>query len=135
MSNPVYLSHMFPDYTPPEELETALSQAAIVAADIDMENRSVEVVLHSEQYIPQRKLESCAREIAQTYGLRKLTLNPTFPGSELTKIETEELMQLFVSFDSMARGSLAGAKWQWEGSDLTIALVANGRDALMEHVP
>ena len=135
MSNPIYLSHMFPDYTPPEELETALSQAAIVAADIDMENRSVEVALHSEQYIPQRKLEDCTKEIARLYGLRKLTLNPTFPGSELPKIETEELMQLFVSLDSMARGSLAGAKWQWEGNDLTISLVANGKDALMEQVP
>ena len=50
----VYLTNMFPDYVPPEDLAMALSQAAIVAADIDPEKRSVSVVVHAESYIPQR---------------------------------------------------------------------------------
>ena len=48
----VYLTSMFPDYEPPEELLSALSQAAIVAADIDPSSRRVHVAVHSEQYIP-----------------------------------------------------------------------------------
>ena len=131
----VYLFQMFPDYEPPEALHAALSQAAIAAADISAEDRSVHVVVHSEHYIPQRLMDQAAKEIAALYGLRRMELTATHPASELTKIESEELMNLFVQRDSMARGSLAGAKWDWEGEHLTVRLVANGKDALMEQVP
>ena len=48
MEQNIYLTNMFPDYVPPEELMMALSQAAIVAADIDPENRAVSVAVHSD---------------------------------------------------------------------------------------
>ena len=112
-----------------------LSQAAIAAADISAEERSVHVVLHSESYIPQRLLDQAAKEISGLYGLRRMNLTATHPASELQKIEPEELRNLFVMCDSMARGSLAGAKWEWSGESLTIRLAANGKAALMEHVP
>ena len=126
---------MFPDYEPPETLMPVLSQAAIAAADISAEERSVHVVLHSESYIPQRLLDQTAKEISGLYGLRRMNLTATHPASELQKVEPEELRDLFVRCDSMARGSLAGAKWEWEGESLTIRLAANGKAALMEHVP
>ena len=126
---------MFPDYEPPEALLPVLSQAAIAAADISAEERSVHVVLHSESYIPQRLLDQTAKEISGLYGLRRMNLTATHPASELQKIEPEELRDLFVMCDSMARGSLAGAKWEWSGESLTIRLAANGKAALMEHVP
>ena len=135
MNQQVYLTNMFPDYEPPEELRAALSQAAIVAADIFPESGTVETAVHSENYIPQRLLDQAAREIASLYGLRKLTLTATHPETELHKIEPEELMQLFVSRNSMARGTLAGAKWEWDGCDLTVKLVANGKEELSEHIP
>ena len=116
----VYLFQMFPDYEPPETLHAALSQAAIAAADISAEERSVHVVVHSETYIPQRLMDQAAREIASLYGLRRMTLTATHPASELTQTEPEELMNLFVQRDSMARGSLAGAKWEWEGDHLSL---------------
>ena len=131
----VYLFQMFPDYEPPEALYAALSQAAIAAADISAEDRSVHVVVHSETYIPQRLMDQAAKEIGALYGLRHMVLNATHPADQLTKIEPEELMNLFVQRDSMARGSLAGARWEWEGEQLTIHLAANGKDALMEQVP
>ena len=112
-----------------------LSQAAIAAADISAEERSVHVVLHSESYIPQRLLDQTAKEISGLYGLRRMNLTATHPASELQKVEPEELRDLFVMCDSMARGSLAGAKWEWSGESLTIRLAANGKAALMEHVP
>ena len=102
MNQQVYLSNMFPDYEPPEELQQALSQAAIVAADIFPETGTVETVVHSDHYIPQRILDQTAREIASLYGLRKLTLTATHPEEELHKIEPEELMNLFVSRNSAA---------------------------------
>ena len=135
MKQNVYLTNMFPDYEPPEELKAALSQAAIVAADIDPERGRVEVVLHCETYIPQRLLDSAAADCAALYGLRDLTLTATHPETELQKIEPVELMAMFVSRNSMTRGSLAGAQWEWDGYWLTVKLVANGKDALEELIP
>ena len=135
MEQKVYLFQMFPDYEPPEALGAALSQAAIAAADISPESRSVHVVVHSESYIPQRLLDQAAKEIGALYGLRRMELLATHPASQLQKIEPEELRDLFVCRDSMARGSLAGARWEWEEERLTIRLAANGKAALMENVP
>ena len=135
MEQKIYLTNMFSDYEPPEELHAALNQAAIVAADIDMENRSVHVMLHCDSYIPQRMLNTAAREISGLYGLRNLTLDAAHPASELQKIEKEELMNLFVLRNSMTRGSLAGAGWEWQDKTLEIHLKANGRDAILELVP
>ena len=135
MSQKIYLSNMFPDYEPPEELVTALSQAAIVAADIDMENRGVHVLLHSDAYIPKRLLNRTAKEIAGLYGLKNLAIDATHPADQLQKIEPEELMNLFVSRSSMTRGSLAGARWEWQGNDLHIHLRANGLNLLQELLP
>ena len=127
---------MFPDYTPPEALlYEALSQAAIVAADIDPSTRSVSIALHSEIYIPVRMLEMVQHDIATIYGLDKMEITATYPEDQLTKIEPEEVRHLFIARDSMSRGSLAGARWEWEGQTLHIHLKANGKDALQEAVP
>ncbi len=135
MDDTVYLLNMFPDYVPPEELQRALSQAAIVAADIDPETRGVFVAVHSDTYIPQRFFDTAGSDISKLYGLKKLEIAATFPESQLHCMEPEELMWLFVGRDSMTRGTLAGAKWIWEGTELHIQLRANGKKALEELVP
>ena len=131
----VYLFNMFPDYEPPEALKSALSQAAIVAADLDPEEQSLALLVGAEEYIPQRLLDKAKQDIAAVYGLRRLWLQSVHPAHQLQKIEPDELMQMFVSRNSMARGVLAGAKWVWEDTELTIHLVANGKDILAEYLP
>ncbi len=126
---------MFSDYQPPEELSSYLSQAAVVAADIYPEQRTVELALQSSRYIPMRLLDETSKEICSLYGLRNLIIHPTYPSQELTRMETEELRRLFVEQNSMNRGSLAGAKWSWEGNRLTVKLLANGKQDLEKCVP
>ena len=109
MNETIYFANMFPDYEPPEALNGALSQAAIVAADIDPAARRIHVALHSDGYIPKRLLDQVAKEICTSYGLLGFELVATHPASELHKIEPEELRDLFVVQNSMARGTLAGA--------------------------
>ena len=135
MTQKVYFFDMFSDYEPPEELITALSQAAVAAADIDALHRKISVVLESEQYIPRRLLNRTAEQIRSQYGLTELELLAVHPEAELHKIEPEELRDLFVSRNSMTRGSLAGAKWLWNGTELTVQLVSNGKKELEELVP
>ena len=131
----VFLLEMFSDYEPPEGIKAALSQAAIAAADIHLESRSVQVAAHSPSYIPRRILETAEREIEALYGLNRVEITVTHPETELHKMEPEELMALFVSRNSMTRGTLAGAKWEWEEEKLTIRLRANGKAAIQELIP
>ncbi len=135
MEETIYLRNMFPDCDPPEDLAKAFYQAVIVAADIDMEARSVHVAVHTDFYVPRRTWEQIARHIAPMYGLRSMHFSPACPESELHKIESIELMNLFVSRNSMTRGSLAGAQWEWEGTTLHVKLRANGKQELEELVP
>ena len=127
--------NMFSDYEPPEALKEALLQAAIVAADINPASRAVCVAVHSEKYIPQRLLDQTAKEVCAVYGLNSMDLTATHPADQLHSIEPEELMNLFVRQNSMARGSLAGAKWTWENNVLSVNLLANGKKELEESVP
>ena len=135
MSETVYLLDMFSDYEPPEGIAKALSQAAIAAADIDAQNRTVHVAAHSPHYVPRRLQETAEGDIAALYGLARVKITITHPETELHSIEPEELMLLFVGRNSMTRGSLAGAKWTWEGQHLTIGLRANGKATIEELIP
>ena len=135
MTEKVYFLDMFSDYEPPETLKSVLSQAAIAAADIDAHRRSISVAVESEQYIPKHILDQAVKELRSHYGLSVLEINMTYPESELHKMEPEELRDLFVSRNSMTRGSLAGALWVWEGTDLTVKLLGNGKKELEELVP
>ena len=135
MSETVYLLNMFPDYEPPEEIRKALSQAALVAVDIRAENRSVEVATHTDTYVPRRLTRQAEKDILSLYGLRNLEITLTHPATELSKIEPEELRDLFVDLDPMTRASLAGAKWAWDGGHLTVCLVANGKAGVEAQIP
>ena len=135
MKKTVFFLNMFPDYEPPEALKSVLSQAAIVAADIDPEGSSVEVAIHSEVYIPVAQLEEISRELRLSYGLRKLRITATHPADQLQNVTVDELMGLFVEENSMNRSALAGAKWNWKGNTLTVKLMANGVKELREGVP
>ena len=135
MDRKVYFSQMFPDYEPPEALKSVLSQAAIVAADIDPGRGLVSVVVEYDTYIPQRQLNAVALEVQGIYGLKCMELTAVHPASELSAIEQEELMALFVEKNSMNRASLAGAIWNWEGEKLTVQLRGNGIGELQKAAP
>ena len=135
MAQEVYLLNMFPDYEPPEALKDALSQAAIVAADIDPARGAVSIAAHAAGYIPKRFLDQASDDLAQLYGLRSLSITVTHPEDQLHCIEAEELRALFVERNSMNRGSLAGATWHWEDTNLTVKLAANGKKDLEECIP
>ena len=132
MHQSILFLNMFSLYQPPESLESVLSQVAITAADIDPQKRVISVDLAGEKYIPQRLLEEVEQDICRLYNLKALDINPVFPAGELSKVEQEELMGMFVGINSMTRGTLAGARWSWEGTTLNIHLKANGKAELEE---
>ena len=71
MKEKVYFLNMFPDYEPPEELTDVLSQAAIVAADIDPVKRRVELAMFTQQYIPYSAIEAVETGITEEALLKE----------------------------------------------------------------
>ncbi len=135
MNESVLFLNMFPDYEPPEELKSALSQAAIVAADIDPAQRRIGMTIHSDDYIPVRLLQQVSEDLQELFSLQSVAIAATHNPMQLHEVEMEELRDLFVARNSMNRGSLAGAQWCWKDDDLTIHLAANGKKLLEEAVP
>ncbi len=131
MEKMVMFEKMFPDFKPPADL----SLAAICGADVDAEERCVTLQLFSPAYIPKRILKAVSAGLCQHYGFAKVNIIPRFPGKERVYMEEEELMELFVSINSMTRATLAGASWEWEGDTLKISLVGNGKDTILECAP
>ena len=135
MSEQIKFLNMFSDYAPPEDLQKAFSQAAVVAADVDPATRTVSVAVYSAQYIPFVLLQQAQRDIMELYGLARVEIVATHPADQLHKLEISELAALFVAEDSMNMGSLAGADWQWQENTMHIQLRANGKDSLIKAVP
>jgi len=134
MSENIHFLDMFSQYEPPEALQHALSQAVVVSAQIDQQNRSVDMTVYAPLYIPKRILDEAAAGICERYGLRELSLLAKHPADQLHSLEPAELMAMFVEYNSMNRASLAGAKWNWEDRTLTVQLPANGKAAVEECV-
>ena len=126
---------MFSDYTPIPEDRAKLDSLFIRSAEIDYPHGAIFVVLDSREYVSQSFLAEVAREVEFVYGLKKLELKPHFPAEQLRRMESEELLMLFVAENPMCMGALAGAKWEWEGNDLTIRLRANGKRMVEECFP
>ena len=127
--------NMFSAYEPPEALQSAMNQAAVVAADVDPQRGAVQVCIRTPEYIPARLLREVETEVSRLYGLRTMELLAVHPADQLTKIEPQELMQMFVNENSLHRGSLAGARWNWEGNTLTVQLLKNGKAELEKTAP
>ena len=70
MEEQVFLLNMFAEYEPAEEVREALSQAAIVAADIDPEQRTVSVAIHNGCYIPMAILDQAQKDLELLVGAR-----------------------------------------------------------------
>ena len=135
MNDQVLFLNMFSEIQPPEELREVLSQAVISAADIDPEEGSVSVRIFAEQYIPTRLLDEIRDQVIACYGLRSFGILATHPETELQKLEPADLKEMFVYQNSMNMGSLAGARWEWEGNTMVVHLAANGVAELKECVP
>ena len=135
MNEKVQFWNMFALYQPPEQEAALFAQAAVRAAQIDPVKRIVMVEMEAPGYIPERIIQSVSRQIEEHYGLERLEIYQYFPESELAKLEPGELTAMFVAEDSICRGTLAGTKYEWEGTDLTIRLRANGKDTLEACIP
>ena len=135
MKQDIFFLNMFSAYQPPEHLETVLSQAAVAAADIDPNNRTIYLKLKLPEYISVREIDGIAEDIEDIYDLRFVLIQPEYPAQVLRTLPPEDLMSFFVTQNSMAIASLSGARWEWSENTLDIHLWGNGKAELEKSVP
>ncbi|MBO5317937.1 MAG: PHP domain-containing protein, partial [Oscillospiraceae bacterium] len=127
--------NMFSHFVPDPDTAAVLSGADVLSAEIDPGSRLVRAQVYAPRYIPDRTAKQITEEICRLYQLHTLEVTFNHPASELSRMEPEALMALFVAEDSMSRGSLANAQWNWEGQILNVHLQANGKAELEKIVP
>ena len=135
MKDNVLFLNMFALYEPTDEAAERLANAVILGAELDPAERCISLELGCEAPIPGRLLAEICRDVQQVYGLKTLSIQPHFPPETLYRMEPEDLTELFVRENPMCKGSLAGAKWEWEGMSLTIKLRANGKAMIEKALP
>lgn len=126
---------MFFEYQPDEPLRAALLQAAVSHAEIDRENRHIALSLQMSDYLPSQTLEQIEQELCGLYGLRQVRIIPRFPRETLSKLDGLELSRVLIARYSPAAASLAGCTWELAEGESTLRLRANGKDALLLHLP
>ncbi len=135
MNQSIPFFKLFSDYHPTGAVAKAFSDAQVLQLDIDVVRRGISAQVHSPAYIPRRLYDQAVGELRDLYGANRFSLKLTYPAGELSNVENETLLELFVSQNSMNRGALAGAAWEWTGNTLTVRLRGNGKKALEESVP
>lgn len=132
MNKKTYFLNMFSDYMPPEPLKDAVSQAAIVAADVDLSSRRIDMQLYSETFLSQNDWDTVASDVCELYGLQSLQLLLSYPENLLQQLTVEQLREYFVVENPIARASMAGAKLHFEDNTFTVFLLGNGKKELDE---
>ena len=126
---------MFFEYQPDEPLRAALLQAAVSHAEIDQESKTISLTVSLPTYLPAKDLQEAEQALCGLYGLNRVTISPRYPASELEKLDGTELARVLIGRYSPAVASLAGCTWELAEGESTLYLRANGKDALLPHLP
>ncbi len=135
MQKTISFLELFGGFTPPEALAEVLAQARVCHVQIDQASRAVSAALFSETYLTQRQLRGLEQDLQRHFGIRRVALSAAFPGELLASMDFSDVQQVLTRAYPPAASTLAGAQWVLEGDVLTIRLRANGRDALLPHLP
>ena len=100
---------LFPGYLPEEALQDAVQSLSVTKADVDRQQRRIELQLWSEVYIKQKDLEDLQNELAAKFGIGHLKLNIRYPEEVLPQMDMHDLRQVFVRACAAASVVLAGA--------------------------
>ena len=118
-----------------EDRRGVFSQALVLGADIDPEERRVAVRISAPVYLPSETLRQLRDEIVRAYGLGNLTLHCTYPPEALAGADHRDLCDVVCAVYPAARAILAGSRWDLSAEAVTIHLAANGKDQLEPYLP
>ena len=135
MNDSVTILDLFSACPLSEDRRGVFSQALVLGADIDPDERRVAVRISAPVYLPSETLRQLRDEIVRAYGLGNLTLHCTYPPEALAGADHRDLCDVVCAVYPAARAILAGSRWDLSAETVTIHLAANGKDQLEPYLP
>ena len=135
MNDSVTILDLFSACPLSEDRRGVFSQALVLGADIDPDERRVAVRISAPVYLPSETLRQLRDEIVRAYGLGNLTLHCTYPPEALAGADHRDLCDVVCAVYPAARAILAGSRWDLSAEAVTIHLAANGKDQLEPYLP
>ena len=132
--NRVRLLDLFGAYQPEDRIREQMDQVRIFSAEVDMKNRSAEVVIRPENYIPLSTIRKIEQGISQTYGISRFTLKAVYGPEGLGAFRMEDLGDYLFEQFAPSRSILAGCSYRLAGDTIEIQLKGNGKDMLKRHL-
>ena len=134
MSKTVYFLDMFSEYRP-EEAELNIWKAVeLRGADLQPAERRISLRLYSPAYLSSEQISRVFAVLQGIYGLAKLEAEWLFAAEAITQVDTRDLVDVLCRVHAPARAILAGSKWEIAPEQITVRLVANGKDQLKPHL-
>ena len=135
MNDTVYLLDLFSACPLSEDRRDVFSRVEVLGADIDPQERRVEVSLCAPGYISAEQLTKFQDAVRESYSLGTLRLRCTFPPEAVSGADHRDFCDVLCAVYPPARAILAGSRWDLSTEAVTIHLVANGKDQLEPYLP
>ena len=91
MNQTVYFLDMFCGYTPPEELQSVISQAVVCHGEIDTQGRKVTANILFPAYVTKKQITSMEMDLEQALGIKRIILIPAFEPHLLSNMDFNDL--------------------------------------------
>ena len=134
MKDTISLLDLFPGLELREEIKPLLQQNTLENVDLRPREREVSVSVRSETYLPLPLLAEVEQEIADTYDLRSVKLQPLYAGSLLGSVDEADLVGLLAAQYPPATAILAGCRMETQQNELHLHLKGNGLSDLQPHL-
>ena len=134
MEDTISLLDLFQGLELREEVKPLLQQNTLENVDLRPREREVSVSVRSETYLPLPLLAEVEQEIAETYDLRSVKLQPLYAGSLLGSVDEADLVGLLAAQYPPATAILAGCRMETQQNELHLHLKGNGLSDLQPHL-
>ena len=122
-------SNYFSNYIDSETL-ALLGNGEINSLTVSRNNRTVEIGVFFDAFVPYSVIEKAENQIASAMELSKAIIRPAFPKSEFSASNIENILEYIKHNHPAANGFFDGAEAEIEDSTLTIFLKKGGKEVL-----
>ena len=115
-----------------KSLISLLPDGELERCDINMEQRSMSVLVRFEKYVSPNVISDMQREIVATLKLNEISLNYSFVSCDISENACREMAEELRFKNPMVNGFLNGAEYHLSGDVITVELKNGGLSSLVE---
>ena len=134
MNDKISLSELLSDLVIGEEEQNLFKQNTVEDVDLRVKEREIRFHLRSRVYLPLSLLLRTERSIQEQYDLSAVSIDPRYDLPLLGQMDYSDLTGLLAAHYPPAPATLAGCRWEAEGTKLHLRLRANGLSELKPHL-